>query len=132
MDLVALKAELTAGHPVTGAYHATDSTAAAELNAANRTRIKNAMSGDEIFSATDATEFGALADHKQQIWLAFCGRDTVDPSGASNVALVNWVFGAGSTTLAALAAARLETISRVTELGLGKVATGTVQAARAI
>lgn len=36
MDLVALKAELDAGHPDTGAYNASDSLAADELNAQNR------------------------------------------------------------------------------------------------
>lgn len=37
MDYVALKAELDAGHPVTGAYNADDALAAGELNAENRT-----------------------------------------------------------------------------------------------
>lgn len=37
MDLVALKAELTAGHPGTGAYSAGDEAAANQINAVNRT-----------------------------------------------------------------------------------------------
>lgn len=36
IDYVALAAELTAGHPVTGAYNVDDALAAAELNAVNR------------------------------------------------------------------------------------------------
>lgn len=36
MDLVALRAELDAGHPDTGAYSANDATATDELNAVNR------------------------------------------------------------------------------------------------
>ena len=36
MDLAALAAELTGGHPDTGAYDADDATAAGELNAVNR------------------------------------------------------------------------------------------------
>ena len=36
MDYVALKAELDAGHPTTGAYNVDDTLAAAELNAENR------------------------------------------------------------------------------------------------
>ncbi len=36
MDLTALKTELDAGHPETGAYSATDSIAADEINAINR------------------------------------------------------------------------------------------------
>lgn len=35
-DLVALKAELTAGHPDTGAYNVDDALATAEINAVNR------------------------------------------------------------------------------------------------
>lgn len=36
LDYTALKAELDAGHPTTGAYNANDSLAAGELNAVNR------------------------------------------------------------------------------------------------
>lgn len=36
MDIVALKAELDAGHPISGPYNADDATAAAELNVLNR------------------------------------------------------------------------------------------------
>ena len=132
MDLTALKAELDSGHPGTGAYNADATTAAGQLNAVNRTQIKSSMSGDAIFAATDTTEFGALTDHKQQIWLAFCGRETVDPAGASNVALVTWVFGAESDTLTALAAARTDNVSRATELELGAVKYSDIIQARTI
>lgn len=131
MDLAALAAELTAGHPDTGAYNADDATAAGQLNAVNRTKIKASMSGDEIFGATDGTEFGALTDLKKQIWMSFCGRETVDPQGSANVALVNWVYGAGSDTLTALAAARSDNVSRAVELGLGVIKEGNVSEARA-
>ena len=48
MDIVALAAELTAGHPVTGAYNADDALAAGELNAVNRTRSRDTVTGSEI------------------------------------------------------------------------------------
>ena len=41
MNIAALAAELTAGHPGTGAYDADLSVAAGQLNAVNRTRNKD-------------------------------------------------------------------------------------------
>lgn len=131
MDYAALKAELLAGHPVTGAYDADDTVAAGQLNALNRTRVRGSMSGDDLFQQTDSTEFAALTDAKKQLWLAFCGRDSVNPSGA-NVVFVQWVFGGGSATVTALNAARQEAISRATELGLPVIREGHVQQARAM
>jgi len=132
MDLVALKAELLSGHPVTGAYDADNAIAADQLNAVNRSRNLSSLDGDQIFAATDATEFGGLTDVKKQLWLAFCGRQTIDPFGTANVAFVNWIFGTGATTVSALASLRTEGISRATELGFGNVRPGTVEQARAI
>jgi hypothetical protein len=131
-NLQALRAELDAGHPDTGAYNADAQLAADQINAVNRTVNVSSLSGDQLFSATDSTEFGALTDHKQNIWLAFCGRDSIDPFGASNVALVNWIFGGGSATITALASLRTRSVSRADELGIGRVAAGTVEQARAL
>ena len=64
MDYQALKAELDAGHPDTGAYSVDAATAAAELNAVDRTLPRSSMNGDEIFAATDNAEFVGLTDHK--------------------------------------------------------------------
>ncbi len=131
MNIAALVAELMAGHPDTGVYSGTAATAAGQLNAVNRTTVKSSMSGDEIFAATNAIEFVTITDHKRGMWLSFCARDSIDPAGASNVALVNWIFGDSSATLTALAAARTNDVSRAQELGLGKVGVGHVQIARA-
>jgi hypothetical protein len=131
MDIAALAAELTAGHPDTGAYNAIAVTAAAELNAVNRTTNKTSMSGDEVFSVTDNTEFQALSAGDKNLWLSFCGRDTINPFGASNVAFVTSLFGGGSDTLTALAATRKNDVSRAVELGLGIVRPGNIEEARA-
>ena len=130
MDLAALKAELTAGHPVTGAYSGDHAGAAAELNAENRERQKDTLTGDELFTATDGPEFAALSDVKKQLWVSWCNTHR-DPGDASNVAFVNFVFGAASNTLAALAILRTESISRAVELDFGPVTAGHVQRARA-
>lgn len=129
MDYAALKTELDAGHPVTGAYDADAATAAGQLNALNRTRNKGTLSGDAIFGATDGTEFAALTDHKRDIWVSFCGKD-VDPFDSANVAFVQWVFGAGSDTVTNLNALRVEAISRAEELGFPTIITSMVTEAR--
>ena len=130
MNIPALAAELTAGHPDTGAYNVDDQIAANQLNAVNRSRNITSLSGDDLFSATDTVEFAALTEAKQSNWLSFCGRESVDPFGAANVAFVNWVFGGGSTTISSLATFRTESVSRAVELGLGFVFAGHVQNAR--
>ena len=131
MNIAALAAELSSGHPDTGAYNADAALAAAELNLVNRTKNKDSLSGDEMFAATDATDWVGLTDHQQDLWVSFTSKDSVDPFGAANVALVTALFGGGSTTLTALAALRKDDVSRAVELDLGVVAVGHVIEARA-
>ena len=131
MDLAVLKTELT-DDPLTRGYSGmSDEAAAADLLTAYRTRNMTSMSGDVIFQQTDSAEFAALTDIKKQLWMAFCGRDSINPVHAANVAFVQWVFGVGSDTVSSLAAARVENITRAAELGLGAVRAGDVQRARA-
>lgn len=106
---------------VTAKLHALDT---------GRTRPRGNVTGDEVFVQTDASEFAELSEHKQQLWLAFCGRETIDSGHGSNVAFIKWIFGAESKTVANLAAIRLEPISRAQELGLGKVKPGHVERGR--
>ena len=130
-DIPKLKTELAAGHPDTGAYDADAQIAADQLNAVNRSINRASMSGDEMFSHTDTTDFAGLTAAKQSNWLAFCGRDSIDPWGAANVAFVQWIFGAGAATLTALAGARTTDVSRAVEVGIGFVHAGHVAEARA-
>ena len=131
MTIAALAAELTAGHPDTGAYSLDDETAHAELHAVNRTKNKDSLSGDAMFAATDATDWIGLTDHQQQLWVSFTSKDSIDPFAAANVAFVTAIFGGGSATLTALAALRKDDVSRVVELDLGDVSPGQVTEARA-
>lgn len=130
MDLGALKAELTTGHPDTGAYSGDATAAAAELNAENRTGNRESVSGSEVLNAIDEPEFLALTDaQRQRVWnLLHLG--TLDPWGMEAKLLLG-IFGAGSATIAALTVVRVEPISRAQELGLGEVTAGHVQRARA-
>lgn len=133
MDLQLLRAELDAGHPDTGPYSADNQIAADQLNAENRSLQLRVLSGDEIFAATDNTEFAGLTESKQQLWLSFCSRQTIDPFGTANVAFVQWIFGGGSATVSALTGLRTKPISRAVELGIArKVRPGTVGQARAL
>ena len=105
----------------------TDEQAAADLNTVYRSRNRTSMTGDEIFQATDAAQWGALTNSEKTQWLAFCGRQEVAPFGPANVAFVQSLIG-GQTTIN-LAALRVEPISRAEELSI-PVTTGYVQASR--
>ena len=130
MDIAKLKTLLATPHPVSGAWNEDDALAADQFNTANITHIKDRLSGEQIFAVTNTIEFAALTEHKQLMWLSFCSRDSIDPAGSANVAFVQWVFGAGSATIAALVVARAELISLTTQEGLGTIYTGHIQQAR--
>jgi hypothetical protein len=138
IDYQALKAELLAGHPVTGAYDADDQIAADQLNAVNRQRNRTAMTGDEIFEATNQAEFEALDKGQGNTsddyghWLIFCARNELNPFSTANVNFVTDMFTAGSTTLANLNNLRREDVSRAVELGLGSPNAGDVGIARSL
>lgn len=120
MDYIALKAELDAGHPDTGAYNIDDTLAAGELNAVNRTRPRGSMNGDEIFAATDNAEFVALTDHKQQLWVSFTSKDIINAYDATNVDFLDYIFGPASATKTVLAGLRVEDIARWQETNIGE------------
>lgn len=131
-QLAILAAELTTStHPTTTTYDVDAQLAADELNAENVTRIKATMTGFELMENTDATEYSALtADGKVQ-WLSLCGQDTVNPEAGGVIQdIVIDIFGGGSATVTALAAARQETVSQATALGLPLVNSLHVQSAR--
>lgn len=129
LDYAALTAELGSGHPVTGAYDANAVTAAGQLNALNIDQNRDTMTGSEILNNVDATEWGALtADDKQVVWdIVHLG--TVNPFGVEATLLTN-VFGGGSNTITALAAARKTQISRAAQLGFGTITQSMVSTAR--
>ena len=138
IDYVALQAELLAGHPVTGPYDADDQLAADQLNAVNRTRNREAMTGDEVFEATDQTEFQNLPNGQGNNpdsyghWLIFCARNEINPFSSANVNFVTDLFTVGSVTLASLNNLRREDVSRAVELGFGFVHQRDVAKARAL
>jgi hypothetical protein len=132
MDLVALKAELTAGQPGSGAYDADDATAAAQLNVVNRTLPRASLTGSEVLNAVDTTEWLALDDaRRQQVWdIVHLG--TVNPFGVEATLMTAIFPAAESPTIAALAEARQRPVSRGVERGFGFVGHADVEDARAL
>ena len=115
----------------------TDQQAADDLNTSYRTRNRTSMTGDEIAQAADPTEFDGLENgaannttDDQGHWLVLCARASIDPFATANVQLVISIFGGGSTSVANLNAARVESITRAVELGLGEVKSRNVGYAR--
>ena len=80
MDLQALRTELDAGHPVTGAYSVNYAVAADQINALNITRIRATMAGSELLDATDPTEYNAKTDAQKSQWLSLCAIGSLDPA----------------------------------------------------
>jgi len=133
MDLVALRAELDAGHPVTGPYSADPQDAANEINAQNVASIRASMTGAELWANTDPADYAALSDSAKAQWLSFCAISDHDTTqGGLAQQFVVQLFGGGSATVAALATARQETVSQATALDLGSVRAAQIKAARAL
>lgn len=133
MDSAQLEALWTeiASDPLSRGYAAmADGEIATDLNTEYRTCNLDSISGDEAFAATDPTEFAELTDHKQSLWLAFCGRTSIDPFGDANVQFVQWIFPDGAVTVANLGDLRTVSCSRAVELGLGTVKVGHIENAR--
>jgi hypothetical protein len=126
-----LKAELD-GDPLGRGYAGmSDAAAAADLNTAYRTRNLERMTSSQIFQAVDMTEWGALEVAEQDKITKILNWGELNPFGKEAQVFIN-VFGGGSNTLSALAAARVEAISRAQELGWRPVTEGDVAQARAL
>jgi hypothetical protein len=151
-NLQALKAELDAGHPVTGAYSANSESAAEEINALNRTRI-NAIGSAELLAwsgqASDGDrpriikiEEGKANADEQCAALCITAEQMIMRDNTSldlnlpdRVAMLNALVAYGilsAADKASIDALSQESISRADELGLGSVKAGTVQQARSL
>lgn len=131
MNYAALTAELAGSHPVSGAYAADAQAAANQINAANISQVKASMTGRELWASVDMTEYKALTPEKKTQWISFTNAESIDPSnGGWGQQVVVDIFGTASSTVAALAAARNETVSRAMQLGLGRVRAGDIERAR--
>jgi hypothetical protein len=151
-NLRALKAELDAGHPVTGAYSANSEAAAEEINALNRTRINaigsaellawsgQASSGDrpriikiEEGKANADEQCAALCITAEQMIMR--DNTSLDLNLPDRVAMLNALVAYGvlsAADKASIDALAEESISRADELSLGSVRAGTIEQARSL
>ncbi len=84
------------------------------------------MTGRQVFKHVVQTEVAALSEHKRDVFFAYRGVEDIDPWG-QDVAVFQWIFGAGSATINALAAARGVDVSPAEFYELGTVKLGHVQ-----
>lgn len=89
-------------------------------NVIDRTRIRSRMDSSAVFQAIDITEFNAKTDQQQRNVMAVLAFGSVNPQGKEATLFTN-IFGAGSATITALAAARQESVPRCVELGIPNV-----------
>lgn len=130
MNIEKLRNEIETDPLERGYAGKTDQQAADDLNTAYRTRIKATMLATEVMNAIDKAEFDLLLPTAQQRVWDILHMGVINPNGVEKDMFVS-VFGAQSDTIGNLAAARTESISRATELGLSKVKPGHVAMARA-
>ena len=105
--------------PLTRGYGGmSDEALAIDINTEYRTSNRTSMTGDEVFGATDNTEFTGLSDHLRELWVSFTSKDSINPANATNIALLDYIFGGSSTTKTTLATLRQIQISRASELEL--------------
>ncbi len=133
MDFLALQSELVSD-PETIGYTGDNAGDAVLLNTVDRPRNRASMTGKEIKDAMDTADWDSRTDAQKQVILSLVTRDDLDPFGIDQHILQEAMSGAVGTTIATLAAARVETISRIQELEIGFgsiVSVGHVATARA-
>lgn len=95
----------------------TDEEAAADLNTPRVPRNRTSMSRSEIMQAVVPAAYNALTGDDLVAFWGLLSVDNLDPFGVEADVMIK-LFNLNSTTINALQAARVETISRAVELGL--------------
>lgn len=129
MDLAALKTELDAGHPDTGAYSADDVEAAEQLNAKNRTPDRDSLQSGELIASIVGTEYAALSNIEKD-YVRLVAMAEILPLTQTLKSQLGTLFPAQSQTRANLRSLLKRTGSRAEELGLGFVTPSHVADAR--
>lgn len=127
MNYIKLKAELDNNVPLYGGLN--DQQVANELNTLDKIQNRLSMARQEIMESIDSTELNALTgDDLVRIFGVLS--DSINPFGIAQQIFVS-AFGGGSATITALAAARIETVTRASQIGLINVQQNDVTIARA-
>ena len=127
-----LRNELLTDPLVRGYDVMTDQEATDDLNTEYRSRNRAFMEASEVFNAIVVADYLALADGDRATIMGIMGFGRINPFGKEANVFIS-IFGGGSATIMALAAARVEPISRAVELEirLVPVRRGHVENARA-
>lgn len=120
MSLDALKAEVETDPLGRGYAGMTDQQLVDSLNAVDREVNRETMTGTEILNEINVAEWNALTNAQRQTVWDIVHLGTINPFGVE-ATLMTSVFGGGSATITALAAARKVAVSRAQELGIGVV-----------
>ena len=131
-NYVALKSELDAGHPGTGIYDADNQLAADQLNVVNRTRNRTSVTGKEVKDQIVTADWNSRSDSQKTQLLALFARDDLAPFGIDADIFTDLMTGSVESSIADLAAYRVEDVSRAVELGFGDVTAANVETAREV
>jgi hypothetical protein len=130
MNYQVLKTEIETDPLGRGYSGMSDDQIAADLNIEYRTRPRDVMSGSEILNQTDKAEYDVLQDAAKETYWKILHMGDLDPFGFEAQIMID-IFGGGSETISNLQAARMISISRGFELGLGAVRVSDVEKAKA-
>lgn len=129
-DIAKLKILLASPHPASAAWAEDDAAAAAQGHVVDLTENISSLSGNDLFTSTNSTEFEVLSDADQQKWISWCNTDR-DPFNSVNIAFVDFIFGPDSATKTVLAALRVRAVSLWQKEGQGNVVATHIEHARA-
>ena len=104
--------------PLTRGYSSmTDEQLSIDLNTVYRTRYRQTMTASEVANQINKAEFDALSIADEALIWNVLHLGVLDPFGIEATIFIS-AFGGGSTTISNLQTARLDNISRATELGV--------------
>ena len=106
-----LKTELTDDPLGRGYAGMTDAEAADDLNTPRIARNRASMSRSGVMQAVEPSAYSGLTGDGLVAFWGLLSVDSLDPFGVEADVMIK-LFGGGSATITALAAARVETISR--------------------
>jgi len=128
-EIQTLRSELS-DDPLTKGYSGmSDQEAADDINDVNRTVDRETVTSCQMQSEVVGTEHTALTQAKRDVWISIlCDSVSIDNTNIRNQ--IKEIWGVGTATRSNLAALQTKTVSRATELGIGKVKIGDVQQGR--
>ena len=94
-----------------------------DLQTINRTRNKTGLNPSEVYQNIDQTQWDGLsASEQDEVWNILHLGDPLDPFGREATRFVA-IFGAGTPTITALQALRVDNISRLNQIGISGTVT---------